>query len=70
MFLSGLTEIMTVVEAAKQYAQKNKNWIVLPLHSTLSIAEQDKVSYPAVYIVHIGINVAMYSTRCLCTGIK
>ena len=45
MFLSGLTEIMAVVEAAKDYAQKTKAWIVLPLHSTLSIAEQDKVRF-------------------------
>ena len=43
MFLSGMTEIMTIVDAAKQYASKNKRWIVLPLHSALSVAEQEKV---------------------------
>uniref|UniRef100_A0A8D8IRH3 Probable ATP-dependent RNA helicase DHX34 n=1 Tax=Culex pipiens TaxID=7175 RepID=A0A8D8IRH3_CULPI len=43
IFLSGLNEITTIVDAAKEYAEKNKNWIILPLHSTLSIAEQDKV---------------------------
>ncbi|XP_062554172.1 probable ATP-dependent RNA helicase DHX34 [Armigeres subalbatus] len=43
IFLSGLNEITTIVDAAKDYAEKNKNWIILPLHSTLSIAEQDKV---------------------------
>jgi len=43
MFLSGMTEISTVVEAAKLYAQETQNWIILPLHSTLSLAEQDRV---------------------------
>ncbi|XP_063697523.1 probable ATP-dependent RNA helicase DHX34 [Culicoides brevitarsis] len=43
IFLSGLNEITTVEEAAKAYAEKNKNWIILPLHSQLAIAEQDKV---------------------------
>ena len=27
----------------KEYAEKYDNWIVLPLHSTLSLADQDKV---------------------------
>lgn len=43
IFMSGLTEITTVVDAATEYAEKNKNWIILPLHSSLSIADQDKV---------------------------
>uniref|UniRef100_A0A336JZV4 RNA helicase n=1 Tax=Culicoides sonorensis TaxID=179676 RepID=A0A336JZV4_CULSO len=43
IFLSGLNEITTVEDAAKEYAEKNKNWIILPLHSQLSIADQDKV---------------------------
>lgn len=43
VFLSGMSEIMSLVEAVKDYAQKVKSWIVLPLHSALSIAEQDKV---------------------------
>ncbi len=43
IFLSGLKEIMSVVDAAKGYAQKTKKWIILPLHSSLSVAEQDKV---------------------------
>jgi HrpA-like RNA helicase len=47
MFLSGLNEITSVEEVVKEYAQQNQRWIVLPLHSTLSIAEQDKVfDYP------------------------
>ena len=43
IFLSGMSEITAVVDAAKEYSQKKNNWIVLPLHSTLSISEQDKV---------------------------
>ncbi|KAF4533012.1 hypothetical protein B566_EDAN000703 [Ephemera danica] len=47
MFLSGMTEISTVVEAAQAYAQQTQSWIILPLHSTLSLTEQDKVfDYP------------------------
>ncbi|KAL1139225.1 hypothetical protein AAG570_006211, partial [Ranatra chinensis] len=43
IFLSGMSEITTLVEAANTYNEKAKSWIVLPLHSTLSIDEQDKV---------------------------
>ena len=47
VFLSGLNEITAVEEAAREYAQQNKRWIILPLHSTLSVADQDKVfDYP------------------------
>ena len=47
IFLSWLNEITAVEEAAREYAQQNKKWIVLPLHSTLSVADQDKVfDYP------------------------
>lgn len=42
IFLSGLNEITTIEEAAKEYAEKTKNWIILPLHSQLAIADQDK----------------------------
>lgn len=43
IFLSGMTEISIVEEAAKAYAEKTNKWIVLSLHSTLSLEEQDKV---------------------------
>ena len=43
IFMSGMNEIASVVEAAKEYALRTKRWIVLPLHSTLSIEEQEKV---------------------------
>lgn len=47
IFMSGLREIETIVDAATEYAEKNKNWIVLQLHSTCSIQDQDKVfDYP------------------------
>lgn len=45
IFLSGISEITAVVDAAKEYSTKKNNWIVLPLHSTLSIIEQDKVYF-------------------------
>lgn len=43
IFLSGMTEILTIVEAAHEYAQQTKKWIILPLHSALSVDQQDKV---------------------------
>ncbi|XP_039217934.1 probable ATP-dependent RNA helicase DHX34 isoform X1 [Crotalus tigris] len=43
IFLSGVAEIGAVVEAAQSYAAFTKRWVVLPLHSTLSVAEQDKI---------------------------
>ncbi|KAM9367141.1 putative ATP-dependent RNA helicase DHX34 [Phaethornis superciliosus] len=43
VFLSGVAEIGAVLEAAQVYAARTQRWIVLPLHSTLSVAEQDKV---------------------------
>lgn len=47
IFLNGFSEINTLCETVKEYAERNKNWIVLPLHSTLSLEEQDRVfDYP------------------------
>ncbi|XP_040437562.1 probable ATP-dependent RNA helicase DHX34 isoform X3 [Falco naumanni] len=43
VFLSGVAEIGAVLEAAQPYAARTQRWIILPLHSTLSVAEQDKV---------------------------
>lgn len=43
IFMSGLNEITTIVDAANEYAAAKNNWIVLPLHSSMSIADQDKV---------------------------
>lgn len=47
IFLSGMREIQIVVEAAQQYNEKTQGWIILALHSSLSVADQDKVfDYP------------------------
>lgn len=43
IFMSGLNEITTVVEAAREYAATKQGWIILPLHSSLSVADQDLV---------------------------
>ncbi|XP_042556406.1 probable ATP-dependent RNA helicase DHX34 [Dipodomys spectabilis] len=43
VFLSGMAEISSVLEAAQTYASHTQRWIVLPLHSALSVADQDKV---------------------------
>ena len=43
LFLSGVAEISTVLEACQAYATHTQRWIVLALHSTLSLAQQDKV---------------------------
>lgn len=45
MFLSGIKEITSVLEAAQQYNEKSNRWCILPLHSSLSLLEQDKVSH-------------------------
>lgn len=47
IFLSGVKEITTVVEAAKLYNEKTQSWCILPLYSSLSLEEQNKVfDYP------------------------
>jgi hypothetical protein len=42
IFLSGMAEITAVSDAAKLYGQQTNRWIVLNLHSSLSIEEQDR----------------------------
>jgi HrpA-like RNA helicase len=46
VFLSGMNEIQTVAEEAQRYAAETKRWIVLILHSSLSVEEQEKVFQP------------------------
>uniref|UniRef100_A0A1B6D6A9 RNA helicase n=1 Tax=Clastoptera arizonana TaxID=38151 RepID=A0A1B6D6A9_9HEMI len=47
IFLSGMSEITSIIDAAHQYNEKTQRWIILPLHSTLSLTDQDKVfDYP------------------------
>ena len=48
MFLSGMSEISAVVDAAREYAQRTRRWIILPLHSSLSVEDQDKVAISLV----------------------
>uniref|UniRef100_A0A8C6CJT5 Probable ATP-dependent RNA helicase DHX34 n=1 Tax=Moschus moschiferus TaxID=68415 RepID=A0A8C6CJT5_MOSMO len=43
VFLSGMAEISAVLQAAQTYASHSQRWVVLPLHSALSVADQDKV---------------------------
>lgn len=43
VFVSGMKEISMLLEKAKEYAQLTRRWIILPLHSALSIEEQDRV---------------------------
>jgi HrpA-like RNA helicase len=43
VFLSGMSDIQRIYEAAKEYSAETKRWIILQLHSSLSIDEQDKV---------------------------
>lgn len=61
IFLNGFSEINTLCETINEYAERKKNWIVLPLHSTLSLEEQDRVfDYPpdAVRKCIISTNIA------------
>ncbi|XP_035242569.1 probable ATP-dependent RNA helicase DHX34 isoform X1 [Anguilla anguilla] len=61
LFLSGVAEINTIQEACQTYATHTRRWIVLPLHSTLSLAQQDKVfdiAPPGVRKCIISTNIA------------
>ena len=43
-------------EAAQAYAARTQRWIVLPLHSTLSVAEQDKVGEARTPRIGVGFD--------------
>ncbi|KAI6187741.1 hypothetical protein M3Y98_00277500 [Aphelenchoides besseyi] len=43
IFLNGIGEITILAAALKDYAEFTKKWIILMLHSTLSVEEQNKV---------------------------
>lgn len=51
MFLSGTKEITAVVEAAELYNEKVNSWCIIPLHSSLSLQEQDKVSISIFFFI-------------------
>ncbi|XP_048836938.1 probable ATP-dependent RNA helicase DHX34 [Brienomyrus brachyistius] len=61
LFLSGVAEISTIMEACQTYATHTRRWIILPLHSTLSLTQQDKVfdiAPPGVRKCIISTNIA------------
>lgn len=43
IFLNGFSEISALTDAVTEYSLIKQNWIVLPLHSSLSLEDQDKV---------------------------
>ncbi|KAI8642814.1 P-loop containing nucleoside triphosphate hydrolase protein [Parasitella parasitica] len=43
IFMSGINEIATLAEELNTYAQKTKKWVVLMLHSSLTVEDQEKV---------------------------
>ncbi|KAK9901707.1 hypothetical protein WJX75_009557 [Coccomyxa subellipsoidea] len=43
VFLAGMDDISTVAEHLREHAERSRRWLVLPLHSALSMEEQDKV---------------------------
>ena len=43
IFMSGISEIMCLADAINEYRKKSPNWIVLMLHSSLPLSDQDKV---------------------------
>ncbi|CAG9540307.1 unnamed protein product [Cercopithifilaria johnstoni] len=65
IFLNGVSEISTVAEALKVYAETSNKWIILTLHSTLSTEEQDKV----FDIAPLGIRKCILSTNIAETSI-
>eukprot|EP00118_Oscarella_pearsei_P015188 m.135449 g.135449 ORF g.135449 m.135449 type:complete len:115 (+) comp38160_c0_seq41:1070-1414(+) len=62
VFLSGMKEISALVDEARLYAMHTKRWIVLPLHSALSIQEQDKAGKRIVYSMRA---IIVRDNRCL-----
>ena len=43
VFLAGIDDIARLCEHAREYAKRSKRWVVLPLHSSLSVEEQERV---------------------------
>eukprot|EP00092_Neocalanus_flemingeri_P025076 GFUD01027192.1.p1 GENE.GFUD01027192.1~~GFUD01027192.1.p1 ORF type:complete len:1156 (+),score=356.79 GFUD01027192.1:283-3750(+) len=71
IFLSGITEITRVVDACRQYAEINNQWVVLPLHSTLSLAEQDKVfDYPPDGVRKVIVSTNIAETSVTIDGVR
>lgn len=63
IFLSGTAEISTIMEACQTYATHTSRWVVLPLHSTLSLAQQNKVNTGHVQVKAWDVNRAILCTK-------
>ncbi|XP_046966697.1 probable ATP-dependent RNA helicase DHX34 [Vanessa cardui] len=71
IFMSGVKEITAICDAAQQYNEKAKSWIILPLHSALSLAEQDKVfDYPPEGIRKCIVSTNIAETSVTIDGIR
>lgn len=71
VFLNGYSEISTLADAVNDYSQHKKNWIVLQLHSSLSLEDQDKVfDYPPEGIRKCIISTNIAETSVTIDGIR
>uniref|UniRef100_A0AAR5QK14 RNA helicase n=1 Tax=Dendroctonus ponderosae TaxID=77166 RepID=A0AAR5QK14_DENPD len=71
IFLNGFSEISTLADAITEYSQMKKNWIVLPLHSSLSLEDQDKVfDYPPEGVRKCIISTNIAETSVTIDGIR
>ncbi|KAJ3022102.1 DEAH (Asp-Glu-Ala-His) box polypeptide 34 [Thoreauomyces humboldtii] len=59
VFVSGINEIELLAEEMKAYASANRRWIILLLHSSLSVTEQEK----AFDIAPAGVRKCILSTN-------
>ncbi|KAL3271566.1 hypothetical protein HHI36_022041 [Cryptolaemus montrouzieri] len=71
IFLNGFNEISRLADAVLEYSENKKNWIVLPLHSTLSLEDQDKVfDYPPEGVRKCIISTNIAETSVTIDGIR
>ncbi|CAH0551789.1 unnamed protein product [Brassicogethes aeneus] len=71
IFLNGYSEISTLAEAVREYAENKQNWIVLELHSSLSLEEQDKVfDYPPAGVRKCIVSTNIAETSVTIDGIR
>ena len=81
VFLAGMEDIGAVAEALRDYAARTRRWLVLPLHSALSVDDQDKAraySGPLLWAAHplttptgsssLGPTLPTASTTHVCAG--
>lgn len=59
IFVSGMNDIMTLADEMRGYAASTRRWIILPLHSALSVEDQEKVFNP----VEEGVRKCIISTN-------